>query len=138
MLCPGWGPCKDGTPSYAIPPPPQKKKKHHRWLTEWLLRALRSRAGPGRLLDHPGRVLCGLRPWASPQAAGPEPLAPLSPASSMFAFSSQCSPGAGKAGLWAPGPPGKGWWWGGLSGAMVAQIGQLGSSLPRLTRAALA
>ena len=43
-----------------------------------------------------------------------------------------------KAGLWAPGPPGEGWWWGGLSGVMAAHIGQLRSSLPRLTRAALA
>lgn len=55
----------------------------------------------------------------------------LSPASSVFTFSSQCSPGAGKAGLWAPGPPGKGWWWEGFWGDGSYKIGQLGSSLPR-------
>lgn len=58
-LCPGWGPCKDGTPSYAIPP---KKKKKPPSAAEWLLRVLRSRAGPGRLLDHLVQVLCGLSP----------------------------------------------------------------------------
>ena len=84
------------------PPPPKKNPSAYQ---VWVLRALWARAGPGRLLDHPGQVLCGLHPWAphGQQDESPGPLCPQHPPCSLSA------PGAtraGRAGLWVPGQEG--------------------------------